>query len=48
MQYAHEWGREGSQRGKKMFADVRAELFWRAIYCADPRPDADSQYGSWS
>ena len=37
------WGHMGD---KKTFADVRMKLFWRAIYCANPRPNARSHFGS--
>ena len=42
--------REGGviQVVKKKFVGVRAKLFWRAIYCAKPRPDPGSQSGSRS
>ena len=38
--------REGNTRsGRKQnrFVRVRVKLFWRAIYCANPRPEPDSQ-----
>ena len=43
-------GREGRGHAgdKKSYAGVCAKLFWRAIYCAKPRPDPGSQSGSWS
>ena len=46
----HKWGVgvRDHTGGKKMFADVRAKLFLRTIYCAKPRPDVGSQYGFWS
>ena len=31
---------------KNLFTDVQEKLFWGLIYCANPRPDAGSQYGS--
>ena len=34
--------------GEKLFVDVREKLFWPAIYCANPRPNARSQSGSRS
>ena len=44
------WGDEGgvTRVAKKCFANVLAKLFWRAIYCDNPRPDAGSQSGYWS
>ena len=33
---------------KKVCAGVPTELLWRAILCANPRPDHGSQSGSWS
>ena len=34
--------------GKKInnFARVGTKLFWRAIYCANPKPEPDPQSGS--
>ena len=41
-------GGGGHSGGKKKFADSRVKLFWRAIYCANPRPNPGSQSGSRS
>ena len=38
----------GSQRWQKLFAYSRAKLLWCAIYCANLKPGAGSQSGSWS
>ena len=52
------WGgvRRVHMGGKKLFADSSAKLFWRTIYCANPRPNARYQsrsrscrgLGSWA
>ena len=33
--------------GEKLFADLRAKLFWHTIYCANSISDAGSYSGSW-
>ena len=41
-------GGRGQAGGEINCAGVRVKLFWRAIYCAKPRPDPGSQSGSRS
>ena len=41
-------GGRGYAGGKDICAGVRAELSWREIYCAKPRPDPGFHSGSWS
>ena len=44
------WGRggQGHSGGKINCAGVRAKSFWRTLYFSRPRPDHESQSGSWS
>ena len=41
-------GGRGHTGGRKYFADVRAELFWNAIYFTNPRPNSGYQSRSCS
>ena len=38
-------GRVGAHWWKLFCSSVRAKLFWRKIYCANPRPDTEPQSG---
>ena len=45
----HKWGGgRGHTGGKKLFAHVHEKIFWRSIYCANPRPNSRSHLGYWS
>ena len=47
----HNWEREeNAQSGgrRKSFVQLYKKLFWRAIYCANTRPETDIQSGSMS
>ena len=48
LQYQEREGNVGSGRKWKSFFLVCAKMFWRAIYCANPRPEPYYQSGSLS